>query len=171
MVGVGCHNHYTNIYRHVLNSRFDLFVFQSLSKTFSSASPPPDIQPYLSTRRAGQTRLANSQAATMPPLPTHLPTNNSSTTKLGVLSLPLPTPPPPPSSLNYAFYFPPLLPPIGFQQNVPMVAHSTPIEFPHLQQIYTQALAENHTHPQHSAHILQLHCSHILNPSHSPRVS
>ena len=95
-MGVGCHNHYTTIYRHVLNSRFDLFVFQSLSKTFSSASPPPDIQPYLSTRRAGQTRLANSQAATMPPLPTHLPTNNSSTTKLGVLSLPLPGPPPPP---------------------------------------------------------------------------
>ena len=52
-----------------------------------------------------------------------------------------------------------------------MIAHSTPIKVPHLQQIHTQALAENGTHPQQSAHILQPHHSHILNPSDSARVS
>ena len=52
-----------------------------------------------------------------------------------------------------------------------MAAHATPIEVPHLQQTHKQALAENHTHPQQSAHKLQLHRSHILNPSQSARVS
>ena len=59
----------------------------------------------------------------------------------------------------------------GSHQKVPMVAHSTPIKVPHLQQIHKQALAENGTHPQQSAHILQSNRSHILNPSHSARVS
>ena len=52
-----------------------------------------------------------------------------------------------------------------------MAAHSTPIKVPHLQQIYILALAENRTHPEQSAHILQLHRSHILNLSYSAIVS
>ena len=52
-----------------------------------------------------------------------------------------------------------------------MVAHSTPIKVSHLQQIYTLALVENRTHPEQSAHILQLHLSHILNLSYSAIVS
>ena len=34
--------------------------------------------------------------------------------------------------------------PIDFQQNVPMIAHSAPIEVPYLHQKHTQALAMNH---------------------------
>ena len=52
-----------------------------------------------------------------------------------------------------------------------MAAHSTPIKVPHLQQIYILALAENRTHPEQSAHILQFHRSHILNLSYSAIVS
>ena len=96
--------------------------------------------------------------------------NSRRATKLGVLSVALS--PILSFPLNQAFYLCLPCPRIGFQQNVPMVAHSTPIKVPPTsQQIHTQALAENRTNPQQSAHILQPHHSHILNPSHFARVS
>ena len=73
--------------------------------------------------------------------------------------------------------------PHWFSTHVPMVAHSTPVEVPHLQQIHTKALAENHTHPQQSAHTLQLrrpfphtkflpfHKSQLPSPTHNPVIS
>ena len=66
-VGIGRHKHYTTIYCHLPNSRFDIFLFQSLQKAFSFTLPRPDIQPYLSTRWTGQTRFKNSQAVTTSP--------------------------------------------------------------------------------------------------------
>ena len=126
-MGVGHHNHYTTICCYVPNLRLEILLFQSLH-IFSSASSCPNIQPYLSTRWTGQTHLANSQAATTPPAPTH----KSSTTNHKIRH-----------SVPASSTFPPSL-------LYPVVAHSTPTEVLHLQQIHTQALAEIHTHPQWS---------------------
>ena len=60
-------------------------------------------------------------------------------TKLGFLSRPLPSP-----LTELGFLSLLLLPLNGSQQNVPMVASSAPIEFPHLQQIHTQTLGKDH---------------------------
>ena len=65
------------------------------------------------------------------------------------------SPSPPTSVLGLLFL--PVSPPHWFSTHVLMVAHSTLVEVPHLQQIHTQALAENRTQPQQSAHTLQLH--------------
>ena len=59
-------------------------------------------------------------------------------TKLGFLSLLLPSLP-----TELGFLSLPLLVSVGSQQNVPMVGNSAPIDFPHLQQIQTQALGKN----------------------------
>ena len=88
MVGVERHNDYATIYCHVSNSRLEIFLLQFLHKTFSSTSPRPNIQPYLSTTWTGRTHLTNSQAhhaTTTHPLKIQPP----QATKLGVLSLPL----------------------------------------------------------------------------------
>ena len=104
-----------------------------------------------------------------PPCHHYPPTNNSSTSSHKIRSFVSVSHPSAPTKLGLLSL--PLLPPIGFQQNIPMVVHSTPIEVSHLQQIHTQALAKNQSHPQQFAHVLQLYRSHILNPSHSTRVS
>ena len=60
-----------------------------------------------------------------------------------------------------------LLPPHWFSTKC---SHDSPFHsqrFPYLQQIHTQALAENRTHLQQSPHILPPHRSYILNLSHS----
>ena len=87
--------------------------------------------------------------------------------KLSVVSVVLPSPP---SKLGLLSL--PLLPPHWFSTKC---SHGSQFHsyrgFPHLQQIHTQASAENRTHPQQSVHILQPHSSYTLYPSHSTRKS
>ena len=96
------------------------------------------------------------QIVRQPPCHHHPPANNPSTTipkiRLSVSA------------------FPPH--PIGFQLNVPMVAHFAPKEVPHLQQIHTQALVKNHN-PSSTVclHTPAWHRSRTLNFPYSARVS
>ena len=95
----------------------------------------------------------------------HSMANSRQPIKLSVLSVP-----PPPSKLGLLSL--PLLPPHWFSTKC---SHGSPFHphrgSPHLKLIHTQALAENHIHPQQSVHILQPHCSYTLYPSHSTTVS
>ena len=61
-------------------------------------------------------------------------------------------------------------PPIGSQQNVPMVAHSAP-RFPTSNRSTQRHYERITTHPQQSANTNQPHRSHTLNFPHSARVS
>ena len=94
-------------------------------------------------------------------------TNSRQPTKLSVLSVALPSPTSKLDLLSLA-----LLLPHWFSTKC---SHGSLFHShrgsPHLQQIHTQASAENCTHPQQSVHILQPHCSYILYPSHSTRNS
>ena len=140
---VGSHKHHAVTFRHVGSSSVLILVFQFLYLTFSSASPRPDIHPYPSNRSTEQTRFTNSDSLYLsPPLLYIRPSISACLTSLHWFSI-----------------------------HVPMVAHPIPVEVPNLQQIHTQALAENCTYPQQPVHTLQLHHSHILNPSHSAIVS
>ena len=92
--------------------------------------------------------------------------------KLGILSvalssLPLSTP----LCTKLGFLSLSILPPHWFSTKH---SHGSPFckRFPPpLEQVHTQALEENRTHSQQSAHILQPHHTYILNPSHSARIS
>ena len=141
-VEVGGHNHYTVTFRYVGSSSILILVFQFLYQTFSSASPCPDILPCPFNGSQDRHALQSQSVSTSPPPPLCIRSSISA-----------------------------CLTPHWFSTHVPIVAHSTPIGVTHLQQIHTQALAENRTHLQQSARTLQLHRSHILNPSHSTRVS
>ena len=93
--------------------------------------------------------------------------NSRQPIKLSVLSVVLPSPP---SKLGLLSV--PLLLPHWFSTKC---SHGSLFHShrgsPHLQQIHTQASAENCTHPQQSVHILQPHRSNILYPSHFTRNS
>ena len=97
----------------------------------------------------------------------HPPANNSSTTshkiKLSVSASPLPS-----YGIRLSVSASP--PPIGSQQNVPMVAHSAP-RFPTSNRSTHRHYERITTHPQQSASTNQLHHSHTLNFPHSARVS
>ena len=93
--------------------------------------------------------------------------NSRQPIKLSVLCVVLPSPP---SKLGLLYV--PLLPPHWFSTKC---SHGSLFHShrgcPHLQQVDTQASAENCPHPQQSVHILQPHSSYILHPSHSTRNS
>ena len=85
-------------------------------------------------------------------------------TKSGFLSLPLLVPS---YRIRLSVYASP--PPIGSQQNVPMVTHSA-ARFPTSNRSTHGHYKRITTHPQQSANTHQLHHSHNLNFPHSARV-
>ena len=96
---------------------------------------------------------------------THLLTIQApQTTKSSFLSLPLPFPPKIRLSVSAS---PP--PPVGSQQNVPMVANSAP-RFPTSNRSTHEHYERITTHPEQSANTHQLHHSHTLDFPHSARV-